>query len=140
MGASIQDLDSYRKKKDIQKKKDSPEYHRTEFQRAVDGTLALWESCFYSGTLDKFISEKLGIGKNDIFNLNVIANVEKSLGMEVSLFYPNTLPHNPTGYVAGFNHVKYALATPEMSSEAEARLINILLFLEVSEMEKAGIF
>lgn len=140
MSASIQDLEAFRKKKETKKKKESPEHHRTEFQKAVDYIFTEWESAYYSGTIETHISQKLGIGTKDVFDLNVIANVEKSLGMEIALFYPRALQHNMHGYVAGFNHAKFALATPEMASEAEARVINILLFLEVSEMDKAGIF
>ncbi len=140
MSASIQDLESFRKKKEIKKQKENPEYQKSEFQRIVEYVLTEWEAAYYSGTFKTFISKKLNIEVDNIFDLNVIANVEKSLGMEVAIFYPKTLPHNMNGYIAGFNHSKFALATPEMASEAEARLVNILLFLEISEFDKAKVF
>lgn len=140
MSASIQDLAAFRKKKETKKQKQSPEHHKSEFQKIVDKIFVEWEAAYYAGNIEDYISRKLGIGTKDVFNLNVIANVEKSLGMEIALFYPRTLQHNMHGYVAGFNHEKFALATPEMASEAEARIINILLFLEVSELNKSNKF
>lgn len=137
--AAIQDLSSFRKKKEDEKKKESREHQQTEFQKAVDYIFTDWECAYHRGEIAEFISSRLGIGIKDAYDLNVIAGVERSLGMEIALFYPNALPSNPNGFIAGFNHAKFALATPEMPSEAEARVINILLFLEVSEMSKQGI-
>lgn len=137
--AEIKDLSSFRKKKEHQVKKESREHQQSEFQKAVDYILTDWEAAYLNGRLAEYISSRLGIGLKDAFDLNVIARVEKSLGMEIALFHPNALPSNPNGYIAGFNHSKFALATPEMPSEVDARAINILLFLEVSEMSKQGI-
>jgi hypothetical protein len=139
MGASIQDLSSFRKKKEEEKKKESRDYQQIEFNKAVDYIFTDWECAYLRGNIAEFISSRIGVNVKDAFDLNAIASVEKSLGMEIALFYPRALQTNPNGYIAGFNHSKYALATPEMPSEAEARVMNILLFLEVSEMSKQGI-
>ncbi len=137
--AEINDLSEFRKKKELAKYKESREHSQTAFQSTVDKVLLEWEDAWFHNSIDQYISHRLGVKKKDVFNLNALSNVEKALGMEIALFYPRALQHNMNGFIAGFNHKKYALATPEMASEAEARVLNILLFLEIRELEKQGI-
>jgi len=136
MSASIQDLSEFRKRKE----KNKPETASEIFQRMVNETMIEWETAFYEGGLDKFVNQRVGLKQKDIFNLNDIALIEKALGMEVAVFHPNTLRHDIQGFVAGFNHARFAFATPETGSEAEARIINILLFQKVKALEKTGTF
>lgn len=137
--AEFHSLDEFRKKKQDEVKKDTREYSQQIFQQIVDKVLIDWEDAWFKNNIDQYLSKRLGITKKKVFDLNSISNVEKALGMEIALFYPNALPQNKNGFIAGFNHKKFAMATPEMASEAEARVLNILLFLELRDVEKQGI-
>ena len=139
MVSSISDLSEFRKKKEEKLQNDSMESHRNKFQETIDSIFLQWDVAASMGLLTQFLAPKLGVGAGDVYDLNVISKLERSLGMEVAIFYPRALPHNPNGFVAGFNHEKYAMATPEMDSEVLARILNILLYIETTEIEKAGI-
>lgn len=131
---NISDFKAKKQKTEIEKQNNI-----NQTQQIINRVVAEWEYYYHSGKIKELFSSKLNIKPENVLDLNIISLKEKELGMEVALFYPKTLPTNQNGFIAGFNHEKYALATPEMISEIDARLLNIFLFLEISNLEKSKI-
>lgn len=70
---------------------------------------------------------------NYISDLNVISEVEQKLNMKVAVFYPGCSNSNPYGWLAAFHYGDEIFSTPaDMASEANARALNILLYLNFS--------
>lgn len=72
-------------------------------------------------------------GTDYLNDLNALSNVEQRLDMEVLVFYPRCTPSNPYGFLAGFHIGEEIFSTPpDISSEANARALNILLYLALT--------
>jgi hypothetical protein len=140
--SNIVELDSFRKKKESIKKqnqKSTKAYQAGVYQQALDAVLADWEYAINNKIINEYLKKKIGLNYPNFFSLDTASEIEQEFKIVVAMFYPGALTHNPFGYIAGFNIGELAFATPEMNDEITARLLNILLFLEMSQLQKQGV-
>lgn len=109
------------------------------FQETWEDVLHDWQIHATKNHLSEFIKAKLpyfaqGPDNADYLNdLNVVVFAEQKLGMKVTMCYPGVTPSNPDTWIVGFYHRNEVFtSSPEMMSEANARALNILLFLSFS--------
>lgn len=150
MTAKIIQFKSSKKKKSDDPK---PEEKLTNFQIFVDvleDVLLQWQSAATKNKLNEFIRLKLPpnlVGDlykenpyNDFINdLNIISTVEQKLGIRVAVFYPNCTVNNPYGWTATFRYSDTEIYStpPDMVTEANARALNILLYLSFNVILKS---
>lgn len=119
-------------------------HHRTQDKITVvserdifDKVLELWQEAARNNQLQEMIRLKLPahasppLDYDCVNDLNVIADIEKKLDMRVSLFSPGETEKNPTGWLATFTINGKKVESPRsMATEANARTLNMLLFVE----------
>jgi hypothetical protein len=106
------------------------------FADVYEDIIGEWQRYAIRNRLNEFITSKIPaslrtIPEADFTNdLNALAAVENKLQLRVSLFWPGGTTANPYGWIAGFHKDTKIFTTPaDMSSEANARALNILLYL-----------
>lgn len=114
------------------------------FNDVYEGLIGDWQAAAAKNKLSEFIERRLpkyarsvSQQADYVSDLNVIAGVERALGMKVAVFYPECTSSNPYGWLAVFHRGKEVFTTaPDMASEAAARALNILLYLSFEEQLK----
>lgn len=106
------------------------------FQEVYDIVLDDWRRFAVKNRLNEFIASRLPASSKtsdemDYANdLNVLANIEQKLAMRVVMFYPGCTESNPNGWLVSFHYGSHIYSTSSnMLSEANARALNILLYL-----------
>lgn len=106
------------------------------FQDTQEDILGDWQRHAVKNQLREYFESKLPIsvcqspGADYINDLTVLASTEQRLEMKVVVFSPGATPNNLYGWLAAFHHNKEIFSTPpDMASEANARALNILLYL-----------
>jgi hypothetical protein len=106
------------------------------FHEVFEDVMSHWQKYAVRNRLNEFISNKIpsfirGEGTADYTSdLNALSAIELKLEMRVTLFWPGGTTANPYGWIAGFHKDDNIFTTPaDMSSEANARALNILLYL-----------
>lgn len=106
------------------------------FQEVLEDVMHNWEWNAKKNKLNQLIESKLpafakGPDNADYLNdLNVIAFAEQKLGMLVTMCYPQVTQSNPNTWIVGFHRgTEVFTISPDLPSEANARALNILLFL-----------
>jgi len=113
------------------------------FTEVYEKVVGRWEEYAIKNRLSEYVEARLpkfarAIAPSDYINdLNTISNVEQRLGMKVVVFSPGTATFNSHGWLAGFHRGTDIFSTPPgMVSEANARALNILLWLEFEDAMK----
>jgi hypothetical protein len=106
------------------------------FQDVIEDVLGDWQRFAVKNRLNEFIAGKLpshvkGRLDDDYCNdLNILSKVEVKLGMKVAVFYPGCTINNTYGWLVAFHRGTEIFTTPaDMASEANARALNIVLYL-----------
>lgn len=107
------------------------------FLEVYEDVIGQWQSAAQRNRLNEFFASKLpgkaqlAQGANYINDLNSLSYVEQKLDMRVAVFYPGCTLNNQYGWMAAFHRrEREVYSTPaDMASEANARALNILLFL-----------
>jgi len=71
-----------------------------------------------------------------IDDLNLISDIEKSIGLIPAVLGPGATETNPTGYLSIFTLSECFFSSPEMENENLARAFSILLFIKAEEFLK----
>lgn len=66
-----------------------------------------------------------------LHDLNLLAKIEKMIGLNSLIFSPTCTDSNPTGWIAGFHMVECMFCSCEMKTESKARAFAIILFLKM---------
>lgn len=101
-----------------------------------DDIILEWQRFATKNKLNDFILSKLpshckGVENTDYVNdLNALSNVERLLNMKVAVFYPGCVQNSQFGWLAAFHFDDEIFSTPpDIMSEANARALNIVLYL-----------
>ena len=108
------------------------EIYQEVFEQVVDD----WRKFAVKNRLNEFIISKIPDPNKSLVDidytcdLNALSALEQKFNIKVSLFWPECTSANPYGWIAGFHKDGVIFTTPsDMSSEAYARALNILLYL-----------
>ena len=106
------------------------------FQEVVEDILGDWQRHAIKNQLNEYVASKLPshirgpLGSDYVNDLNACAAVEQRIGMKISIFMPGCIPQNPIGWLVAFHRNNEIFSTPaDMVSEANARALNILLYM-----------
>jgi hypothetical protein len=105
------------------------------FQDVYEGVIADWQRFATMNKLNEYIcglipSHVRGAFTDVLNDLNAISVIEQKLDMKVAVFYPGCTMNNPYGWLVAFHRGKEIYSTPpDMASEANARALNIILYL-----------
>ncbi len=69
-------------------------------------------------------------------DLNVLASIERMIGLNPVIFSPTCTDANMVGWIAGFHLENCVFSSPELKTECFARAFNILLFLRMKQALK----
>jgi hypothetical protein len=69
-----------------------------------------------------------------IEDLNIISQIEQSIGLCPVVFSPGNTTANPDGWISGFYMLECMFSSPEMKTEAKARAFSVLLYLKMKEV------
>ena len=117
----------------IKRHQQSEEYLKDRIQSHIDLLNLEWHVYSQSDRLNNWISLRVfgDIVEDNYMDLNVISKIEQDLQMSVVVFYPRTFNPDDDSFRAGFHYGGIAVAGPAWENEIEARLYNIVLYLEV---------
>lgn len=114
------------------------------FQDVIEEVLVEWQAAAVKNKLNEYIFSKLPakvrppIGTDCVNDLNVISQVEQKMGIKVGVFCPEATPQNPYGWITAFHIDGHIFSTPpDMSSEANARAMNLVLYTVFTNQVKA---
>lgn len=106
------------------------------FNDVYQDVIGNWQRFAQRNHLNEFIRDSLPAkahgpeGEDYVNDLNVISKVEQKLDIRVSIFYPGCTTTNPLGWLVVFHRGTEIFSTPpDMVSEANARALNIVLYL-----------
>lgn len=105
------------------------------FHDVYEGVIADWQRHATANRLNEYICSLIPAyargSYTDIANdLNAASMIEQKLEMKVAIFYPGCTINNPYGWLVAFHKGTEIFSTPpDMASEANARALNIVLFL-----------
>jgi hypothetical protein len=116
---------------------------REIFENCYSDVIDDWQLAAVKNGLNDYIRQKIpskarGADNADyVGDLNAVSAVEQKLEMLVTIFYPEVTPSNPHSWLVGFHLGKEVYsAPPHMVSEAYARALNILLYIEFTAQLK----
>jgi hypothetical protein len=112
---------------------------QSNYDLALNSAVSDWEHHFICGTLSSHFSQLLGKEYGDVFNTDVIKQIETDLHLNPVVFSPNSMPSLPDGeggWIAGFSMDQINYATPPMLQESYARALNALIFIQLKEQRK----
>ena len=113
-----------------------------DFSDTYEEVIDSWRIAASQNRLSTYIRSHLPttchVQDGDYVNdLNLLATVEQKLGMKVIVFYPECSTPDGYGWLAGFNRGKEFFSTmPDMATEANARALNIMLYLAFEKYMK----
>jgi hypothetical protein len=108
--------------------------NREIFEEITEDAMGEWVRHAIKNRLNEYITRKLphyvkGENVDYVNDLNALSNLEQKLDMKVAVFYPECC-NNPYGWIASFKHRDEIFTTPpNLASEANARALNIVLFV-----------
>jgi hypothetical protein len=111
------------------------------FSEVLEDTLMAWQAAATKNRLSEHIAAKLpkyarssDPDADYVNDLNVLSGVERRLSIKVAVFYPGCTLQNPYGWLAAFYLDRDIFSTPpDMASEANARALNVLLYLALED-------
>lgn len=113
------------------------------FYDVYEDVIGDWQRHAVRNRLNEYIISKLPSFLRIVPNadytsdLNALAAIELKLEMKISLFWPGGTSANPYGWIGGFHKNGKIFTTPaDMSSEAYARALNIILYLTFEHQMK----
>lgn len=114
------------------------------FQDVQEDIMGDWQRAAVKNRLSEYIASKLpsfirGPEGTDYANdLNALSQVEQKLNLQVAIFYPGCTFSNPIGWLVSFHRGEDIFSTSsDMASEANARALNILLYLSFEMQMKS---
>lgn len=144
MTGKVLSFDAAKRAKSAPKKPPAkPKTTQEIFEDVYSDIIDEWQACAIKNGLNEYIRKKIPVharGTADadfVGDLNVLARAELKLGMKVSVFYPDVTHSNPHGWLVNFHLDKEVYSAPPlMASEAYARALNILLYVELTAQLK----
>ena len=94
-------------------------------------------TCFFCDELPKEVLDEFTFKRYELTksaeDLNVLANIERMIGLNPVIFSPTCTDANMVGWIAGFHMANCVFSSPELKTEGLARAFNILLFLRMKK-------
>ena len=105
------------------------------FNHAQDDIKSMWDQYEAKNKLNNFIISRIplpmvNVNADYTSDLNTISDIEVKLGIAVQLNFPQHVIRPETDYCAGFVHKAELFMGDNFKSEARARIMNVLLFIE----------
>lgn len=98
-------------------------------------------TCFFCDELPQEVLNEFTFKRYEltkaIEDLNVLASIERMVGLNPVIFSPTCTDANMVGWIAGFHMANCVFSSPELKTEGLARAFNILLFLRMKRALKA---
>ena len=109
------------------------------FFDVLEDVMGDWQFAAAKNALNQYFVTMLGLppGVDYINDLNELSEIEKNLRIKVGMFYPGCTINNPHGWLASFHYEDAIFTTPpHMATEANARAMNIMLFIHFTKTMK----
>ncbi len=108
------------------------------FDHCLEGAIPDWEASFFKNQTGDLLSTESGIKISDHRDFAQLKTFETEIGLGPIVFAPGTMMKraNFSGWVAGFSMNGNSFATPEMTTEQDARAFNALMYLRLKNILK----
>ena len=93
-------------------------------------------TCFFCDELPQEVLNEFTFKRYELTkaveDLNVLASIERMVGLNPVIFSPTCTDANMVGWIVGFHMSDCVFSSPELKTEGLARAFNVLLFLRMS--------
>ena len=100
-------------------------------------------ACFFCDELTEEVLNEFKFKRYElnkaVEDLNVLASIERMIGLNPVIFSPTCTDANMVGWIAGFHMASCVFSSPELKTECLARAFNVLLFLRLKRALKAKV-